>query len=66
MEQKGFIFYEFYHKSLKNLTNKQRLKLMDAVCKYAFEGKEPTFDDEILKAMFILMKDTIKVVEVEL
>jgi len=64
--EKGFIFYKFYHLSLKNLTKKQRLKLMDAVCEYAFEGKEPEFNDETLKAMFILMKDTLKMVEVEL
>lgn len=40
----GFTFYNNYYELIKCLDNNDRLELYDAICKYMFEGTEPSFD----------------------
>lgn len=43
-QYKSFIFRESWWQNMKNLPTNARAEVCDAVCRYVFEGVEPTFD----------------------
>jgi hypothetical protein len=56
--QNSFIFYASFDEALKELPDKIRLKIYDAICDYALRGIEPEFSG-IEKAVFSLIKPQI-------
>lgn len=52
-------FYDNYWSTAKQLPDDQRLMFFDAICKYAFEGIEPAFDDITLSFGFGFIKPNI-------
>lgn len=42
MERQQFTFYRSFFEALKNLPNRERLAVYDAVCAYALDGAEPS------------------------
>lgn len=59
MAKESFIFYASFDEALKELPDKSRLKIYDAICDYALRGKEPDFSG-VEKAVFSLIKPQIK------
>ncbi len=59
MEVASFAFHRSYHDTLKALPDGQRLALSDAIRAYAFEGKQPTFEDPMLGIVWGLMAPNI-------
>lgn len=55
MQEKGFIFYRSFYDALKMSTPKVRLEVMDAICRYSFEGDVPQMSGTA-NALFILIK----------
>ncbi len=51
----SFIFYASFDEALKELPDKIRLKVYDAICDYALRGNEPEFSG-VEKAVFSLIK----------
>ena len=51
----GFTFYNNYYEIIKYLNDKDRLALYDAIFRYMFEDKEPTFED-LKKGIWINIK----------
>lgn len=51
----GFTFYNNYYEIIKYLNDKDRLALYDAIFRYMFEDKEPTFED-LKKGIWVNIK----------
>lgn len=56
IEIKGFTFYSNYFDFYKNLSDKERLKLADAILFYMFENKEPNNLNGMLTAIWTNIK----------
>ena len=55
MEKASFIFYASFFEALRELPDKSRLKIYDAICEYALRGNEIELKG-IEKAVFSLVK----------
>lgn len=51
-EVKGFTFYRNYFKFYKNLSDEDKVKLIDSILFYMFEDKEPTNLDGMVEAIW--------------
>ena len=52
---KGFTFYKNYYELVKYLPDNERLKLLDAILKYMFDGEEPDFEG-LIKGIWVNLK----------
>lgn len=59
MAQDRFFFWRGYWDALKCLPTAKRGELVTAMCEYAFDDIEPTFDDEMLTLAWCLVRDQI-------
>lgn len=58
MAGKGFVFLESYYEAAKDLPDKQRLALYDAIIKYALKNEEAKLAG-ITKSLFVLIQPVI-------
>ena len=58
MERENFTFYAYYYEALKELKDNQRLKIYDAICAFALEGKDSELSG-MEKIIFELIKPQI-------
>lgn len=58
MAGKGFVFLESYYEAAKDLPDKQRLALYDAIIKYALKSEEAKLAG-ITKSLFVLIQPVI-------
>ena len=56
MRVESFIFYSSFYEGIKNLPDKDRLEMYDAICKYALDHEEIAMESLICKGMFALIK----------
>ena len=56
-EKPGFLILHTTFRALDELPDAQFRALMRAMCDYSESGREPTFDDAMMRAMFITIKD---------
>lgn len=54
MGKRRFSFYESFYEAAKMLDGAQRLAFYDALCAYAFDGREASFEDPMLSMAFML------------
>ena len=57
-EKNGFTFFRSYWDGMKCLKQNEKIRLLDAVCEYRFEGIEPDLSG-VLMALFIQIKANI-------
>lgn len=58
MAGKGFVFLESYYEAAKDLSDKQRLALYDAIIKYALKNEEAKLTG-VTKSLFVLIQPVI-------
>lgn len=58
MIRENFIFYRSYAEAVRELPDKQRLHLLDALISYAIDGADITLNG-VEKGMFALMRQSI-------
>ena len=58
--RESFIFYRSFYESLKNLKDKDRLKLYDAICNLALNNEEKNDFSGIVESIFVLIKPQIE------
>lgn len=56
MSKKTVILYDSWGEIIKNLPAEQAGEIAKALCKYAFDGEHPSFDDPVIFAIFAMMK----------
>lgn len=56
MKRDSYIFYRSFYDAINKLTEHQQLVLYRAITVYSLEGEEPEFEDNVLEAMFSLIK----------
>lgn len=59
MKRKAFTFRTVWFEAMRNLSDNTRLALMDAICRYASEGIEPTDLEPVAQAAFVLIRAEI-------
>lgn len=59
MEQDSFLFYRSFYESLSGIPDKERLKVYDAICKYALNGEVVKLDG-ISNSIMILIKPLLE------
>ena len=57
-DKESFVFYKSFYEALKNLKEKERLKLYDAICELALNGNETKLTG-VSKTIFTLIKPQI-------
>lgn len=59
MKRKTFTFRGSWFEAMRNLSDASRLALMDAICRYAFDGELPEALDPVAEIAFILIRAEI-------
>lgn len=57
-EKESFVFYKSFFEALQDIKDKERLKLYDAICELALNGKDTKLTG-IAKTIFTLIKPQI-------
>lgn len=56
---KSLTFFRSFYEAIKNLNEKQRLLIYDAIFEYQFEEKNINFEDKILQSFWLLIQPNI-------
>lgn len=56
----SFVFYRSFYESMAELSDAERLELMDAICEYVLNDNEVKLSNVSTRALFRIIKETLK------
>lgn len=56
----SFVFYRSFYESMAELSDAERLELMDAICEYVLNDNEVKLSSVSTRALFRIIKETLK------
>ena len=59
MERDSFVFYKSFYEAIKDLPNKNKLKIYQAIIEFALTGIDPNYLKGVENSIFLLIKPQI-------